>query len=1184
MKGRKNRVISLTTGAERGKLQEGTFRFSFNGESISLGANAHGLSAWALKARLSQLQNIDRVSVTRSKVNDYDGATYDITFLSWPAIPHENNLYSHAGNPSLDSFSCDAINVSGKGLSGPKCIISDVVNSNIIEYLPCSNRGECDETAGKCKCQPGWSGIACDDNSDDGDVRAFVANGPHFTGTLLKLKTSRESENSFSFIKATSGNESSQVFALKGDGSILMNNGNLDISHGSASISGGSGLQVETSEGDFSAISAASQGSVVNLHAKGRDFSSSILSITAETDPSSNFKLIDFPAPTGEPVFEVDGNGQMTARGGVVISQDNPEAEINSPKATIGAGGLRLTDGVGLTIEDGADINVGMGEVRVTSSTTALTLSRHSTDISQESDAEQATLILQQQNTSPHLEIISNTNVTVFKIEGSGETKIHGGMSTFGGIAVKSGGLTVESGGLVVDGGLRLKSGQLQLDSDQGLHVTGKEGIKVMVDSDAGHSFVGRSTSQTFRSSLMKLEGPVSQQDNQYNFLEMSSIDDKNVCSVSSSGVVFTNGGIVSEGDVFINRQLLLNGGFAMKRTSTKAADFITISDVGSLSFLEIFDDGSKSENWIKFNGTPSDGQLVVVKNSDTESLSGAMKVPPDSTLIYVFIEPHGWSDVTTLHSHKHQLKGVTLFQAANDLDIGNHALSTQHLFLKSKSDLEHNGQLAFYGPGGQLIGDEAISFDLHKQVLNIDTLSAKTFVGDSMNFLGATISNAALVNATLDGIQHLTVGSLGIQSESYENRKGYRMAVFDEHGGLSSAEFLRVDNKKRGLKVESLTSFSSVLHILSDMDINGHTLRNVNVEANTTLRDIFFDHGIITNTVLRNVTATDLKLGSVVMEELTLSSLAITSGAFLTISSDGKVTMSDSIRTINDVLEVNTAVQFLGSMDMKSNEISNVHISSGRIDGDGIDVRARSIAAESITIIPVQNSKSAIGDSVLLVDKHGTLKRGGISVIDGTVSDMRITGTLNFENTAQGQGRITNAFIEGGSISGVQTLHVDGEAKIGGGVNINGEAFIDGGLTVSGSVLGSGPYIDMSDVRLKKSIEKIPEGSALKGITKLQGVTYELHLPGNKWDSGQKRHVGFIAQDVEEIYPELVETRDDGYKGVSYARFVPILTEGLKEMRLELQQLKTSYKELQAEHESLKETIQSLFNSYNER
>ena len=58
-------------------------------------------------------------------------------------------------------------------------------------------------------------------------------------------------------------------------------------------------------------------------------------------------------------------------------------------------------------------------------------------------------------------------------------------------------------------------------------------------------------------------------------------------------------------------------------------------------------------------------------------------------------------------------------------------------------------------------------------------------------------------------------------------------------------------------------------------------------------------------------------------------------------------------------------------------------------------------------------------------------------------------------------------------------------------------------------------------------------------------------------------REIGFIAQDVEEIFPELVDTRVNGYKGLKYARFVPIIIEGMKELHDEIEGLRSENDEL---------------------
>jgi hypothetical protein len=54
-----------------------------------------------------------------------------------------------------------------------------------------------------------------------------------------------------------------------------------------------------------------------------------------------------------------------------------------------------------------------------------------------------------------------------------------------------------------------------------------------------------------------------------------------------------------------------------------------------------------------------------------------------------------------------------------------------------------------------------------------------------------------------------------------------------------------------------------------------------------------------------------------------------------------------------------------------------------------------------------------------------------------------------------------------------------------------------------------------------------------------------------------QQRQLGFIAQDVEEVIPELVYSDEDGWKGLHYSRIAPILVEGIKQLTAEVDELK---------------------------
>ncbi len=83
---------------------------------------------------------------------------------------------------------------------------------------------------------------------------------------------------------------------------------------------------------------------------------------------------------------------------------------------------------------------------------------------------------------------------------------------------------------------------------------------------------------------------------------------------------------------------------------------------------------------------------------------------------------------------------------------------------------------------------------------------------------------------------------------------------------------------------------------------------------------------------------------------------------------------------------------------------------------------------------------------------------------------------------------------------------------------------------------------------RYKKDITRLP--NALSNVLKLEGVNY--FWKTNEFPERQfttDRQIGFIAQELEKIYPEMVFTDDKGYKSVDYSRLTPVLVEALKEL-----------------------------------
>lgn len=61
-----------------------------------------------------------------------------------------------------------------------------------------------------------------------------------------------------------------------------------------------------------------------------------------------------------------------------------------------------------------------------------------------------------------------------------------------------------------------------------------------------------------------------------------------------------------------------------------------------------------------------------------------------------------------------------------------------------------------------------------------------------------------------------------------------------------------------------------------------------------------------------------------------------------------------------------------------------------------------------------------------------------------------------------------------------------------------------------------------------------------------------------NKYDPSQKKYYGFIAQDVEKVFPDIVDNDEKGTMYISYDQFIPLLVEAVKEQQAEIEGLRS--------------------------
>ena len=103
--------------------------------------------------------------------------------------------------------------------------------------------------------------------------------------------------------------------------------------------------------------------------------------------------------------------------------------------------------------------------------------------------------------------------------------------------------------------------------------------------------------------------------------------------------------------------------------------------------------------------------------------------------------------------------------------------------------------------------------------------------------------------------------------------------------------------------------------------------------------------------------------------------------------------------------------------------------------------------------------------------------------------------------------------------------------------------------LKVAGNGYFSGTLTEASSLAIKENIENFTP--SIDKINKIRPVKY------NKKGS-DKKEIGLIAEELEELFPELVEKDENGNpSGVNYSRAVTVLLGGFKELYKELQEIK---------------------------
>ena len=108
--------------------------------------------------------------------------------------------------------------------------------------------------------------------------------------------------------------------------------------------------------------------------------------------------------------------------------------------------------------------------------------------------------------------------------------------------------------------------------------------------------------------------------------------------------------------------------------------------------------------------------------------------------------------------------------------------------------------------------------------------------------------------------------------------------------------------------------------------------------------------------------------------------------------------------------------------------------------------------------------------------------------------------------------------------------------------------------LQVNGSVNCTGGTCT-SDIRWKKNVKELE--SVLPKLMTLRGVSYYWRQKQFKEKGfNERKQIGVIAQEVEEVFPELIDTDSDGFKSMDYMSFTAVLLQATKEQQAIIEKL----------------------------
>jgi hypothetical protein len=410
------------------------------------------------------------------------------------------------------------------------------------------------------------------------------------------------------------------------------------------------------------------------------------------------------------------------------------------------------------------------------------------------------------------------------------------------------------------------------------------------------------------------------------------------------------------------------------------------------------------------------------------------------------------------------------------------------------------------------------------------------TLLEQTASYLNTTFSTS--VDSRIDALENFSGSEYKNDSSSFDTRISASTLTFNDTTGQTGIDFThngtQVSAIASGLSTTSNVHFASVT-ASNSISASGTVYCDTLVASTlvgATLPVLEYEtNGTLGNLLIKGATSKSIQ----VVDTITFTGMTqngidqySATGLYMTGSITASLGFSGSVSGIGNV------TLFSSSIDQRIKDATNEQYIAGFATTASLQIVSASAWGA------FQSASSYSGSFYTTINNLSSSVYTFSSSIDSRVDTLE--GTTHTHSNKANLDTINQNL--GTTSTGVQFASL--------GVGTAPDATYE--FKVAGDIAASGDIVafNSSDERLKENIKQIENG--LEKINKISGYEFDWNEDLQKARKGHD--VGILAHEIEEILPEAVTRRDNGYLAVDYEKIIPLLIQSVKELSAKVKEL----------------------------